>query len=502
VTGVLHDLAAGGDWLLIALVMAGAIPELAAGYQFLLIAVHWRRNHYAGCQPFFPRTAVLIPAWNEAAVIGSSIDRLMLLDYPREALRIYVVDDASTDATPDVVRARAAQYPGNVMHIRREKGGQGKAHTLNAGLEVILADDWMQALLIMDADVIYEPPALRMMTRHLADPRVGAVTAYIKEGSRPGNYLTRFIGYEYITAQAAARRSQNVLGAIACLAGGAQLHSRENLLAIGGRIDASSLAEDTFTTFKTQLAGRQVVFEPHATVWAEEPDNITGLWKQRLRWARGNVQVTWQYRRLWFRPRREHRLGSISFGIFWFCLFLQPVFMITSSAALVTLYFANFPQAWLAFHLLWIINAATYIFILTFSVLIDPQTGRHAWREAIMFPGLVNMAIIVYSCFPRLFRDGLRHVPVTAHLISAQGSAGPLILLIYVWLTASMIVAWLAKVVEPRKLGRLISPLVVYVVGYGPLLCACTFASYVKELRKAEMKWDKTQKTGKVTIPS
>ena len=113
----------------------------------------------------------------------------------------------------------------------------------------------MEALLITDADVIFEPAALRTMTRHLADPRVGAVTAYIKEGSRPGNYLTRFIGYEYVTAQAAARRGQNVLGAIACLAGGAQLHSRANLLALGGRIDTTSLAEDTFTTFETQLRG-------------------------------------------------------------------------------------------------------------------------------------------------------------------------------------------------------------------------------------------------------
>ena len=43
----------------------------------------------------------------------------------------------------------------------------------------------MQAVLIMDADVIYEPDSLRRMTRHLADPGVGAVTAYIKEGSRP-----------------------------------------------------------------------------------------------------------------------------------------------------------------------------------------------------------------------------------------------------------------------------------------------------------------------------
>ena len=114
--------------------------------------------------------------------------------------------------------AKAAQYPGNVIHLRREQGRPGKAHTLNYGLAIILGDEWMEALLITDADVIFTPDSLRKMTRHLADPQVGAVTAYIKEGSRPGNYLTRFIGYEYITAQAAARRGQNVLGAIACLA--------------------------------------------------------------------------------------------------------------------------------------------------------------------------------------------------------------------------------------------------------------------------------------------
>ena len=161
----------------------------------------------------------------------------------------------------------------------------------------------MEALLITDADVIFERTSLRRMTRHLGDPRVGAVTAYIKEGSAHPNYLQRFVAYEYITAQAAARRSQNVLGAMACLAGGAQLHSRANLETLGGRIDTTSLAEDTFTTFDTQISGSRVVFDGNATVWAEEPDAVVGLWKQRLRWARGNVQVTKRYRHLWFGPR-------------------------------------------------------------------------------------------------------------------------------------------------------------------------------------------------------
>ena len=489
------------DWLLVLFVMVGAVPMLAASYQYLLVTVHFRRNHYQECAPYFPRTAILVPAWNEAAVIGASIDRLMQLDYPPDALRVFVVDDASTDDTPDVIKAKAVKYPGQVVHLRRDKGGEGKSHTLNHGLRTILGDDWMQALLIMDADVIYEPDSLRMMTRHLADSRVGAVTAYIKEGSRPGNYLTRFIGFEYITAQAAARRSQNVLGAVACLAGGAQLHSRANLEAIGGRIDTTSLAEDTFTTFKTQMAGRRVVFEPHATVWAEEPGDIGGLWKQRLRWARGNVQVTKQFKKVWCRPSPTHRLGSVSFSVFWFSLFLLPVFMILASASLITLYFSNFAMAWIVFHVLWIVNALTYVFITSFVLMIDWVTGRHAWVEGILFPGVVSLSIIIAACFPRLLRMIFYDLLPLMGIVLTSAERRTLVLFAYAWLAGSMLVAYLGKAIEPRRYGRVPSAVFIYVAGYGPLLCACTFASYIKELRHAEMKWDKTEKTGKVAMP-
>jgi cellulose synthase/poly-beta-1,6-N-acetylglucosamine synthase-like glycosyltransferase len=497
-----RDFIQGADWAAVGLVIVGALTQLSAAWQFLLVAMHSIRNHYRACAPIFPRTAILIPAWNEAAVIGASIDRFMSLEYPSHALRVFLVDDASTDETPQVAAAKAAQYPGQVIHLRREEGGQGKAHTLNHGLAIILADDWMEALLITDADVIFEPDSLRKMTRHFADPQVGAVTAYIKEGSRPGNYLTRFIGYEYITGQAAARRGQNVLGALACMAGGAQLHTRENLVALGGRIDTSSLAEDTFTTFQTQLAGRRVVFEPHAAVWAEEPGSLGALWKQRLRWARGNVQVTIRYRGVWFRPRRGHHLGGFTFGLSWFCLFLQPAFMIISSAALLTVYFTDTPRAWLAFRLLWNVNASAYIFTTGYALLIDPRIGRHSWREAIMFPGAVSLAMIGYASFPGLLHDGLDRVLAVAGRSEAGLHWGWLIVGSYAWLTASMVVAYLAKLAEPTRLGRFASPLLLFIAGYGALLCACTFASYVKELRRAEMTWDKTEKTGKVAIPT
>jgi cellulose synthase/poly-beta-1,6-N-acetylglucosamine synthase-like glycosyltransferase len=490
-------------WLLTIPVFLGAVPLAVASYQFLLVGWHFRRLHYGQCAPIFPRTAILIPAWNEAAVIAASVDRLMRLEYPPDRLRVFVIDDASTDATPEVAQAKAAQYPGRVFHLRRDVGGQGKAHTLNHGLARVLADDWMQAVLIMDSDVIYEPDSLRLMTRHLADPGVGSVTAYIKEGNRPGNYLSRFIGYEYITAEAAARRSQNVLGVVACLAGGAQLHSRANIEGIGGRIDTGSLAEDTITTFMTQLRGARVVFEPHATVWAEEPSEISGLWKQRLRWARGNVQVTRRFAKVWFRPGTGSRLGSVSFGLFWFSLLLQPLLLIGASAALITLYYVDQSVAWQAFRVLWISNVLTYLFITIFALLIDPGTGRHVWREAVLFPGVISLIIMLAALAPAPLRF------VAYHALSAVGASGlralgpEVELFTYAWLAASMAVAFLAKVAEnrlPHRVGAVTSGALVYIAGYGSLLCAVTFTSYIKELRHADASWDKTEKTGKVAI--
>ena len=122
--------------VLVAFVGIGAIPVLAGLYQYLLVPVHAFRNHLRDAAPYLPRVVVIVPAWNEGAVLAASLDRLMSLEYPPDRLKVFVVDDASTDDTPDVVRAKAAQYDDRIVHLRREQGGQGKAHTLNHGIRV------------------------------------------------------------------------------------------------------------------------------------------------------------------------------------------------------------------------------------------------------------------------------------------------------------------------------------------------------------------------------
>lgn len=475
--------------------LTGAVPAVIMAFQFLLVPVHAVVNHYRRAAPYTPRVAVIVPAWNEGAVIAASIDRLMGLEYPDGHLRIYLVDDASTDDTPDVARAKELQYPGAVYHLRRAKGGEGKAHTLNHGIRHVLSEEWMEAMLIMDADVIYLPDSLRKMTRHLADPEVGAVTAYIREGSATKNFLSRFIGFEYVLSQLGSRRAQNVLGAMACLAGGAQLHTRANIEALGGAIDTGSLAEDTVTTFETQLQGRRVVFEPRAVVLAEEPHRVGALWKQRLRWARGNVQLTKRYSRLWFRPARGHRLGSISFGLTWFGVFLLPVFMMLASVGLIGLYLLDSSLSSFIFRSMWIVIGCAYIYTIVLAVQLDAPMARVAWREVLLFPGAISIVVMISAFFPGLFTE---RMPAMLGLRMTEAGITVWHISIYAWISLCMVAAWGAKRLDTAGAPQWVVAPYVYLVGYGPILCAIAFDAYVKEAQGAAMVWDKTEKTGRV----
>ena len=477
------------------LVVLGMVPTLASFAQFAIVGLHGFWNHYSRCADYTPRVAFLLPAWNEADVLGSSIDSLMSIDYPAGAWRIYVVDDASTDHTPVVMREKMAQYPGSVFHLRREKGGQGKAHTLNHGIREILAENWAEAVMIMDADVLFEPLTPRRMARHLADPDVGGVTAYVKEGSYPGSMITRFIGFEYITAQAAARRAQNVIGCLACMAGGAQLHSRENLIAIGGLIDTSTLAEDTYTTLKTQLNGKRVLIDPNAIVWAEEPDSLTALWKQRVRWGRGNLQITAAFRHLWFRSGRHHLLGGVFFGILWFSTALMPVFMILGSAGLIGLYYLWPPLAVKAFELFWSVTFLIYLFETLFCFAIDPPASRKCWFEGVAFPGLLSVAIMAIAVTKLKLAGSTEWTPPESW--SWEDIAVQFVL---AWSAISTLAAWVVYRIDKAGAPKWLRDTLLVLVGYGPLLCAIAIGAIVAQFRNADLKWDKTIKSGKARI--
>lgn len=478
------------------LVLLGTVPVFVLFFQTLLIGVHGIKNHYVQCKEYTPKVAIIIPVWNEEDVIGSSIESLMQLDYPAEQFRIYAVDDVSNDRTPEVIEKKRKKYPEHVINIRRtEKIDFGKAAVINHGLKYILQESWAEAIMIMDADVQFEAATLQRMTRHLADPTVQAVTAYIREGQTNGNLIADFIGFEYIIAQAGARRAQNVLGTMACLAGGAQLHTLKNIIELGGRIDTSTLAEDTFTTLSTQLNGHRVVFDGNAIALAEEPDCVHDLWKQRYRWAEGNVQITRRFKNIWFHRNAPEGLGGIFFGLIWFSTLMMPLCMVFTSIGLNALYLIDFRLSWFFFRAFASVSLVSCLFTSIFSIFIDSKTAKRTWLAGLLFPGLISIAHMFISILPH---QAQCLIDYCLKDFSFRVDSGYFLIWVNTWISLCMFMAWVTYRLDRLSVSKTLTNILLLLVGYGPLLCAITFSAYSSVVMKRPMKWNKTIKTGKV----
>src|SRR5690606_8558515 len=124
-----------------------------------------------------------------------------------------------------------------------------------------------------------------------------------------------------------------------------------------------------------------------------------------------NLQVTRRFSRVFFRPGRSgqatspggaarHRLGGLWFGLMWYSTLLLPAFMLLASAALIGLWFLHQDSSAFIFTLLWIFHALAFVFTTTFSLLLDRGVARRSWFQAITFPGLVNLVIMLYALAP------------------------------------------------------------------------------------------------------
>lgn len=109
-----------------------------------------------------PRVSIILPVRNEEANIDTCVASLLAQDYPDFDLTI--IDDGSTDATPQLLAAWQARD--ERVHVHRVDrlpcGWAGKAHALHTGIE-ITCGEW---LLFTDADTWHAPRTLRLMLGH------------------------------------------------------------------------------------------------------------------------------------------------------------------------------------------------------------------------------------------------------------------------------------------------------------------------------------------------
>ncbi|HEX6743690.1 MAG TPA: glycosyltransferase [Solirubrobacteraceae bacterium] len=114
----------------------------------------------------FPKVSVVVPAYNLARYLGRAIDSALGQDWPAEAIEVIVVDDGSTDETPQVLAA----YGDCIRVVRQDNGGLVRA--VDRGLAEVTGD----YVALLDADDEWPADRLSRHVAHLeAHPEVGLV---------------------------------------------------------------------------------------------------------------------------------------------------------------------------------------------------------------------------------------------------------------------------------------------------------------------------------------
>jgi cellulose synthase/poly-beta-1,6-N-acetylglucosamine synthase-like glycosyltransferase len=229
-----------------------------------------------------PPVTIIVPVFDEEAVIAPAIRSLLELRYPE--LHVIVVDDGSTDRTLERATALEGRYGHSTIRVVGKRNG-GKASALNFGIALATTE----FILCMDGDSRLHPDTLRFAMRHFIDPRVGAVAGNVKVVNRD-NLWTRLQALEYVEGLNTVRRAQGFLRVVNIIPGPIGVFRRDALVRVGG-YDTDTFAEDADLTLKLLTAGWHLSYEERAIAYTEAPEHYLDLIKQRYRWTRGILQA-------------------------------------------------------------------------------------------------------------------------------------------------------------------------------------------------------------------
>jgi poly-beta-1,6-N-acetyl-D-glucosamine synthase len=242
-----------------------------------------------------PFVSIIVPAFNEAAMIRNVLESLLAIEYPR--FEIIVVDDGSSDQT--FLRALPFQRrrPGVECRVLAKPNG-GKFDALNHGI----AQARGEIIVCIDGDSMLRSDALERCVAHFADPKVGAVAGNVRVANR-GTAWSALQALEYVAGYGLIKRAQSAARVVTIVPGPLGAFRKTALSQVNG-YDGDTFAEDFDLTLKLLAAGWHVVYEPRAVVLTEAPERTLELLRQRYRWTRGSLQALLKRRRGLCTPRQ------------------------------------------------------------------------------------------------------------------------------------------------------------------------------------------------------
>ena len=234
-----------------------------------------------------PSITIQLPIYNEKYVAARLVNAVCAFDYPKEKMRIMVLDD-SNDETVEILENLVNDYKSQglwIEHIRRGTRNGYKAGALKHAMKT--TDTELVA--IFDADFIPPEWFLKKAVPHFAKPNIGLIQC--RWGHVNENYSTitqiqaLSLDFHFLIEQKAKSNSHLFMS----FNGTAGIWRRECIEDAGGW-HIATLVEDLDLSYRAQMKGWKCLFLPDIVVEAELPVQMNAAKRQQFRWAKGSIQ--------------------------------------------------------------------------------------------------------------------------------------------------------------------------------------------------------------------
>lgn len=305
-----------------------AIFALCYTYQFIYVPVSLymqrrdRKNKKASdehLENHLKHYAVLISARNEEHVIGQLIDSINNQTYKGDVTTFVMADNCTDNTYGEAIRHGAVAY------TRRSTTQIGKGYAVEALIQNIQKDypEGFDGFFVFDADNILAPDYIEEMHKcHLEGNE--AITSYRNTKNYGDNWISSGYGLWFLRETMYLNYARYKLGASAAISGTGFFFSNNVLKDIGGW-PFHLLTEDIEFTINRVCRGRKIAFCRTAVFYDEQPTSLRQSITQRMRWARGYIQVFRHYGK-----NLAYEIFRGNFSAFDMAMNIMPAFLLTA----------------------------------------------------------------------------------------------------------------------------------------------------------------------------
>ncbi len=319
-----------------------------------VVLLAFRTGFWLIYRPFAPAVAaaapaltVIIPAYNEGAMVAQAIESVAAADYAPGRLELIVIDDGSTDDTWRHICLAANRHPHLVTALQHERN-LGKRAALATGFARARGD----IIVTLDSDSVIERTALLALAGPFRDPRVGAVAGKVLVYNRDAGLIPRMLHVRFILAFDMLRSAELVYRTVYCCPGALTALRADVVQHVLERwrdqhfLGAPcTIGEDRAMTNFMLEAGYDTVYQRSAAVWTVVPSGYRKLCKMLLRWDRSYVREEIRFTRIvWKRPWRslliaafDRFITNLRYPIYYTSLGLAAVVGVHDPAMIVRL---------------------------------------------------------------------------------------------------------------------------------------------------------------------